>query len=83
MPGRLKSYFYAVLGRGTGPELVQQSVESFQIVGDGEHIRQNHTLGAEDEAVVFILGHIDTNANHSNTSNGKFVMLHPQNTLLL
>ena len=24
MPGRIKPYFYAVLGRGTGPELVQQ-----------------------------------------------------------
>ena len=83
MPGRLKPYFYALLRCATGPELVQQGVDVLQVIGDGEHIRQGHTRGAEDEAVVFILGHIDTNANHSNTSNGKFVMLHPQNTLLL
>ena len=28
MPGRLKPYFYAVLGCRAGPELVQQSVEA-------------------------------------------------------
>ena len=83
MPGRLKPYFYAVLGCGAGPQLVQQDVKPLQTVGDGEHIRQGHTLGAEDEAVVLVFGHIDTNANHSKTSNGNFVMLHPQNTLLL
>ena len=83
MPGRLKPYFYAVLRCGAGPELVQQGVDALQVIGDGEHIRQGHTRGAEDEAVVLILGHINTNANHSKTSNGKFVMLFPQDTLLL
>ena len=83
MPGRLKPYFYAVLGRGAGAEFVQQGVETLQVVGDGKHICQNHALGAEDEAVVLVLGHIDTSANHSRTSNGKIVMLHPQDTLLL
>ena len=83
MPGRLKPYFYAVLGRGAGLELVQQSVEALQTVGDGKYIRQGHALRVEDEAVVLVLGHINSYANHSNTSNGKFVMLHPQDTLLL
>lgn len=83
MPGRLKPYFYAVLGGGTGPELVQQGVEALQVIRDGEYIRQGDALGAENEAVVLILGHINSNANHSKTSNGKFVMLFPQNTLLL
>jgi hypothetical protein len=40
-------------------------------------------LGAEDEAVVLVLGYINTNANHNNTSSGEFVMLRPQDTLLL
>ena len=83
MPGRLKPYFYALLRCATGPELVQQGVDALQVIRDGEHIRQGHTRGAEDEAVVLILCHINTNANHSNTSSGKFVMLFPQVTLLL
>ena len=32
MPGRLKPYFYAVLGCGAGPELVQQGVEAIQVI---------------------------------------------------
>jgi hypothetical protein len=44
MSGCLKPYFYAVLRCGAGPELVQQSLEAFQIVGDGERIRQNHAF---------------------------------------
>ena len=64
-------------------ELVQQSVETFQVIGDREYVRQGHALRAENEAVVLVLGHIDTNANHSRTSSSEFVMLHPQDTLLL
>ena len=50
---------------------------------NGKHICQGDALGTEDKAVVLILGHINSNTNHSKTSNGKIVMLHPQNTLLL
>ena len=71
MPGGLKPYFYAVLRFGADPEPVQQSVEALQVIGNGEHIRQNRALGAEDETVVLILGHINTNTNHSKTSSGK------------
>ena len=83
MSSRLKPYFYAILLCGTGPELVQQGVEALQVIGDGEHIRQDYALRAEDEAVVLVLGYINTNANHNNTSSGEFVMLRPQDTLLL
>ena len=86
MPGFLKPYFYAVLRCGAGPEPVQQRVESLQVIQviwDGEHIRQSHALSAEDETVVLILGHINIYANHNKTSSGEFVMLHPQDTLLL
>ena len=83
MPGRLKPYFYAVLGCGASPELPKQGVEALKVIGDGEHICQDHALGAEDEAVVLILGHINSNANHNKTSNGEFVMLLPQDALLL
>ena len=83
MSSRLKPYFYAVLRCGTGPDFVQQGVESLKIIGDSEHIRQDYALGAEDEAVMLIFGHINTYANHNKTSSGKFVMLYPQDTLLL
>ena len=81
MPGCLKPYFYFVLGRGAGTNPVQQGIESIQVIGDSEHICQDFSFRVEDEAVMLVLRDIDTNRNHSKTSNGRFVMLHPQNTL--
>jgi hypothetical protein len=61
---------------------MQQASKSIQVVRNGENIRSDFTFRADDEAVVFILGNIDSNKNHYKTSDGKIVMLHPQNTLL-
>ncbi len=54
VPGRLKPYFYFILWCSTISDLLQQKVESIQCIGDGEHIRQNFTLGTCDKAVVLI-----------------------------
>ena len=62
MSGRLKSYFYAILGRRAGLEFVQQGIEALQLVRDGKYIRQDCTLRIEDEAVVLILDHVNSNA---------------------
>jgi len=55
MSGRLKPYFYFVLCMGAIPDSLQQKAEPVQVVGDGKHIRQDFTLGAENEAIMFIL----------------------------
>ena len=41
MPGRLKSYFYAVLGRNAATDLFQKELKSLHAVGDGEHVCQH------------------------------------------
>ena len=54
MPGRLKPYLYFVLRCDAVPDSLQQAVESIHCVGDGKYIRQNFTLGADDEAIVLV-----------------------------
>ena len=61
MSGRLKPYFYFVLCMGAIPDSSQQKAEPVQVIGDGKHIRQDFTLGAENEAIMFILWDINAN----------------------
>ena len=61
----LKSYFYFALFSRAGLDSLQQVRETIHVVGDGKDIRKNFALRADDEAVVLVLGDIDSNANHS------------------
>jgi hypothetical protein len=51
--------------------LLQQCLEAVPVVGNREHIGQNFALRAEDEAVMLVLCHINSNANDDNTSRMK------------
>ena len=64
----LKSYFYVVCRVDTDSNPLQQGLKAAQVVGNGEHIGQNLTLRAENEAIVFILGYVDSNTDHDDTS---------------
>ena len=44
MSGSLKSYFYVVCRAGTGMDTLQQGLEAFPVVGNGEHIGQNFAI---------------------------------------
>ena len=66
MSGRLKPYFYFVLCMGAILDSLQQAVETIYRIWDCERIRQDFTLGTDDEAIVFIFRDIDTNRNHHN-----------------
>lgn len=55
MPGRLKSYLYFVLRCDAVPDSLQQAVESIHCVGDGEHLRQDFSIRADDKAIVLVL----------------------------
>lgn len=66
MSGCLKPYFHFVLRCGAVLDSLQQAVEPIHCIGDSECIRQDFPLGADDEAIVFILRDINTNRNHHN-----------------
>lgn len=66
--GSLKPYFYFIFWTGAAANGLQEPVKALRIVLDGEYICQDFTFRAEDEAVVLVLGNIDTHANHSKTS---------------
>ena len=66
MSGRLKPYFYFVLCMGAILDSLQQKVESVYVVGDGKHIRQDFTFGADDEAIVLIFRDINANRTYHN-----------------
>jgi hypothetical protein len=70
--GCLKSYFYSVLSGRASLDPLQQAVETCHIVRDGKDIRKDYPFRADDEAVVLVLGDIDSYANHRKTSNGIF-----------
>ena len=78
MSGSLKPYSYFICRCGTGANPLQQCLKALSVVGDGKDILQHLALGIEDKAVLLVLRHIDSNANHKDTSNGRFVMLYPQ-----
>ena len=69
MSGSLKPYFYFVCRTGAAANGLQQGSKSFCIVWNGEYICQDFAFRAEDEAVVLILGDINTHTNHDDTSN--------------
>jgi hypothetical protein len=69
--GSLKSYFYVVCRTSTGADSLQQHLEAFSIVGDSKRIGQYNAFRTENKAVVFILCHINSNANHDDTSRVK------------
>ena len=81
--GRLKSYLYFVFRSGKAAYGLQQYIKTICIVLDGEHICQDFALRADDEAVVLVLDDINTHANHNEYLRYVYLMLIPQNTLLL
>ena len=70
--GSLKPYFYFISWTDAAANSLQQCVKALCIVLNGEYIRQDFALLAEDEAVVLVLGDINTHANHNGTS-GMFI----------
>ena len=68
--GSLKSYFYYVLRSGAETNRLQEGVKAFRIVLDGEHIRKDFAVRAEDEAVMLVLGHVNSHTDHNDTSKG-------------
>ena len=66
--GSLKPYFYFILRTSTAADCLQERVEALCVVRDGEYICQDFTFRADDEAVVLVLGHVNSYANHENTS---------------
>ena len=68
MSGGLKPYFYFVFRTGTATNGLQKGVKALCIVGNGEYICQDFAFRVEDEAVMLVLGDIDTHTNHDDTS---------------
>ena len=58
-------------------------MSTVHVVWNGEYVREDFTLRVDDEAVVLVLGNVNPNRNHSNSSCSEMLMLHPQGTLLL
>jgi hypothetical protein len=79
--GGLEPYFYFVRRVGAGVDFPQQRLEPVSVVGDGKHIGQYLAFRTDDEAIVLVLSHIDSYANHNDTSREKNMMLLPQDTL--
>ena len=68
MSGSLKPYFYFVCRTGTAANGLEKRVKAFRIVGNGEYICQDFPFRTEDEAVMLILGNVNTHTNHDDTS---------------
>ena len=83
MSGSLKPYLYFVLRASAATNGLQQCVKALRIVLDGEYICQDFTFRAEDEAVVLVLGNVNTHANHDEYLRYVYLMLGPQDALLL
>ena len=66
--GSLKPYLYFVCREGAGSNPLQQNAEAFSVILDSKHVGQHLAFRAEDEAVVLVLRHINSNANHNDTS---------------
>ena len=83
MSGSLKPYFYFIFWTGAAANGLQEPVKAFRIIWDGEHIRKDFTFRTEDEAVMLVFGNINTNANHDEYLRYVYLMLGPQDALLL
>ena len=68
MSGSLKPYLYFVCRTSAATNGLEKSVKAFRIIGDGEYICQDFAFRAEDEAVVLVLGNVNTHTNHDDTS---------------
>ena len=79
----LKSYFYFVCRMCAATNGLQKHLKAFCVVWNGEYICQDFSFRTEDEAVVLVLGNVYTHTNHKNTLRCVYLMLVPQNTLLL
>ena len=67
MPKRVSSFFLSQTVPGSA-SIAFGYIKTICIVLDGEHICQDFALRADDEAVVLVLGHVNSYANHENTS---------------
>ena len=50
---------------------LQQGLKAVPVILDREDVRQDLTFRAEDEAVMFVLGYVDSDTNHDGTSREK------------
>lgn len=64
-----KPYFYFVRIFFSGLDLKKQIFKAIHVVLYGKYIKQNFTIGIYDEAVVIVLGYVDSHINHSDTPN--------------
>lgn len=71
MSGSLKPYFYFVSRERTETVMLKQILESIPVIWDREHVRQHLAVQTENEAIVFVLGHIDFDTDHDETSREK------------
>ena len=81
--GSLKPYFYFIFWTGAAANRLQQHVKALCVVLNGEYICQNFAFRAEDEAVVLVLGNVNSHTNHDEYLRCVCLMLGPQDTLLL
>ena len=71
MSGSLKPYFYFVSRERTETVMLKQILESLPVFWDREHVRQHLAVQTENEAIVLVLGHIDFDTDHDETSREK------------
>ena len=74
MPGSLKSYFYFICLCCTVSNRSKQLLESIYVVGDGKAVGSDRTIRIENAAVMLILGNVNSNTNHFDTS-GVFISM--------
>ena len=83
MSSSLKSYFYFVIWTCAAVNLLQQGIKSICIIGNGEYTRKGFPFRIQDNAIMLILGNINTHTNHNEYLRYVYLMPVPQNTLLL
>ena len=81
--GSLKPYLYFVLRASAATNGLQEPVKALRIVLDGEYICQSFAFRAEDKAVVLVLSNINSHTNHDEYLRCVYLMLGPQDALLL
>jgi hypothetical protein len=47
---------------------LQQVLETFPVIADGEYIVKNFAIRAEDKAIMLIFGHVNSDTDHNDTS---------------
>ena len=64
MSRSFEPYFYFAEITGRRLYLMQQRIESFHVIRDGENIMYNFSFRTAYEAVMLILGDVDSDINH-------------------